>query len=609
MPKMSQKPKTPRRMAALVGLTSIASIGVLCIATVRFAQSPPDAIELVTLGILLTLAVVAEHFPMPVDSADVQGYSLSAVFIIGGTVLFGWVPMTLICALHVLVTDLFEHRPPLRVAYNGEVLVLATLAGGLLTSLLPTEESALELVGAVTLAAIAYGLVDFFLVSLALSFLSNERLLRTARQILSWGAAPFLLEASSALALIVLWQRAPLLVLSLGGPLIAIALYGRQKVKTHSAMRLAFTDPLTGLGNTRHFHDRLQRSLDGAEESGASLALCMFDLDNLKEVNDEFGHPAGDRVLIAVAGRLRHGGEAFRLGGDEFAVLLPSHSGEEAVDIATAILERTAALKIADLPKLTMSCGVVIYPSERVDRHDLLRLADSALYWAKTHGKNRVRLYHTEALSSYQLERLGSTPDVNARMRAAASLADAVDARDAHAGAHSRRVGDLSAQLGIRLGLSEEETEILRLAGHLHDVGKLAIPEELLCKRSPLTDSERVVLQRHPQIGFRMLEGLALGPIAAWVLRHHERWDGTGYPSGLTGDEIPLGARIIFVADAWDSMTSERTYRSALEPEQALAELEERAGSQFDSEVVQALATELGLLENSDQSNDLTSLA
>jgi HD-GYP domain-containing protein (c-di-GMP phosphodiesterase class II) len=318
-------------------------------------------------------------------------------------------------------------------------------------------------------------------------------------------------------------------------------------------------------------------------------------------VNDEYGHPAGDRVLVAVAGRLRHGGEAFRLGGDEFAVILSNRSSEEAVEVAGAILARVESIKKDDLPQLTMSCGIAAFPSEGVSRNDLPRLADRALYWAKEQGKNRVRVYHPEALSAYALERLGSNPSLNDRLRAAASLADAVDARDAHEGAHSRRVGDLAASIGKRLGADSERIDLLRLAGHLHDVGKLAIPEELLRKQDPLSDAELLVLQRHPEIGFKMIEGLGLGPVAEWVLHHHERWDGEGYPKGLAAEEIPLGARIIFVADAWDAMTSDRTYRRGLRTGQALSEIESRAGSQFDPEVAEALLAEQELIAELEQ--------
>ena len=158
---------------------------------------------------------------------------------------------------------------------------------------------------------------------------------------------------------------------------------------------------------------------------------------------------------------------------------------------------------------------------------------------------------------------------------------------------HSQRVADLAGRIAARLGLDEEEVELTRLAGSLHDVGKLAIPEEILRKGAPLTDAERAALERHPQIGFRMLESLGLTPVARWVLHHHERCDGAGYPDGLERDEIPLPARILFVADAFDAMTSPEMYGRRLSAADALGELERCAGTQFDSGVVAALGAEL----------------
>jgi HD-GYP domain-containing protein (c-di-GMP phosphodiesterase class II) len=194
-----------------------------------------------------------------------------------------------------------------------------------------------------------------------------------------------------------------------------------------------------------------------------------------------------------------------------------------------------------------------------------------------------------------ELRRLAAGPDRAARYRAAASLAKAVDARDAYTGSHSERVGELAARIAVRMNADPELVELIRLAGSLHDLGKLAIPEEILRKPGPLTEPERLVLERHPQIGFRMLESLGVDPVAEWVLHHHERWDGTGYPDKLSGTRIPLGARILFVADAYDAMTSDRVYRSRLSAEAALDELERCAGTQFDPEIVQALADELAL--------------
>jgi diguanylate cyclase (GGDEF)-like protein/putative nucleotidyltransferase with HDIG domain len=382
---------------------------------------------------------------------------------------------------------------------------------------------------------------------------------------------------------------------ALVGPLLAIALYQRSTYRALRAMKLALTDPLTGLGNHRHFHDRLERELIEAERNEHSFSLCLVDVDDFKRVNDLFGHPAGDRVLSRLATTLRQNGEAFRLGGDEFALLLPEYDESEAVQTAGAIVERISQLGLEHIGSVTVSAGVATFPRQAPDRGELIRLADSALYWAKENGKNRVHVYRPDVVELAELRKLATGPDRAARFRAAASLAKAVDLRDTYTGSHSARVADLAARVAARLGLDQEQIELARLAGSLHDLGKLAIPEELLRKPGPLTEPERMILERHPQIGFRMLESLGVDTVADWVLHHHERWDGSGYPDGLPGDQIPLGARIIFVADAYDAMTSECVYRRRVSPQEAVAELERCAGTQFDPAIVSAFAEELAL--------------
>src|SRR5205085_578590 len=199
---------------------------------------------------------------------------------------------------------------------------------------------------------------------------------------------PFTLMASASLMLVVLWQRSPFLGAALVGPLIAIALYQRSTFRELRAMRLALTDPLTGLGNHRHFHERLQRELVAAENDGQQLSLCLVDVDDFKRINDQYGHPTGDRVLSQIAIRLRQGGEAFRLGGDEFAVLLPEHDEATALETATSIVKRLREMKLEHSEQITVSAGLATFPVQGIGRDELIRLADSALYWAKEHGKD-----------------------------------------------------------------------------------------------------------------------------------------------------------------------------------------------------------------------------
>ncbi len=584
----------PRLLAVLVPVCG-AGAATLVWAAVRFASQPHSGRVLLGLALLVMASMFAERFPVPVEGADAGGVSLLYVFVVAAIVLFGWQTGALLAAIGTF-TQLLQHRPLIRVSYNAAVFGISAAVAGAAIVWLDTHNIA-QLLAAVGIASFVDYSVNMLLITLIVSVHSHRPFTTVLALNMRGTIVPFALMGSAALMLVVLWQRSPVLSAALVGPLIAISLYQRSTHRALRAMRLALTDPLTGLGNHRHFHERLQRELVAAEEAGMPLSLCLIDVDDFKQINDHRGHPAGDRVLSQVAARLRQGGEAFRLGGDEFAVLLPDHDEATALETATSIVERLRSMKLEHSEPVTVSAGLATFPVQGVGRDELIRLADSALYWAKEHGKNRVRIYRPEVVELAELKKLASSgADRAARFRAAASLARAVDARDVYTGSHSERVSDLAARIAESMGLPQEIVELTRLAASLHDLGKLAIPEEILRKPGPLTDPERLVLERHPQIGYRMLESLGVDPVAEWVLHHHERWDGTGYPDGLHEDDIPLGARIIFVADAFDAMTNDRVYQRKLSVGAALDELERCAGTQFDPYVVASLVTEFSPL-------------
>jgi diguanylate cyclase (GGDEF)-like protein len=591
---MSTQAVTPRRLSALILPVCLAGLGVLIAAGYVFATTAHGARELISLAALTAAATLAERFPVPINAESGGGgvVSLTFVFAVAAIVLFGWAAGALLLLTATAIIQLAEHRPLERIAFNVAVLALVALAAG--TLIAPIDgDSVGALFARVGVAATADYWVNMILISGAIALSSGQSYLRLIRAHVQATIVPFAFMGSAALMLVVLWERSPVLSVALVGPLLAISLYQRSTHRALRAMRLALTDPLTGLGNHRHFHERLQRELVGAEEQGRPLTLCFVDIDDFKKINDRFGHPSGDRVLSQVGGRLRQGGEAFRLGGDEFALLLADHDESAALAAANSVVARIAGSNFDHIGIVTVSAGLATFPVQGHGRDELIRLADSALYWAKEHGKNRVRLYRPDVVELAELKRLAAGPDKAARYRAAASLAKAVDARDTYTGSHSERVSELAARVSTRLGLTPEQVELTRLAGSLHDLGKLAIPEEILRKPGTLTDSERLVLERHPQIGFRMLDSLGVDPVADLVLHHHERWDGTGYPDGLRGEQIPLGARIIFVTDAYDAMTSDRIYRRKRSSGAALAELERCAGTQFDPGIVAAIAAEL----------------
>jgi diguanylate cyclase (GGDEF)-like protein len=581
---MSGASRHPARLLAVVVPVSTVGIGLYLAATAWFVHSEPSVTTLVGVAAFLAASMLAERFPVPVEGADANGVSLGFVFAVAALVLFGWAAATFIYVTAPTVTALLDRKPLIRTVYNAGVFgIVGTLAGSILH--LVNGQGPADVLLEVTLTAAVLYTANLLLVTAAISASGSQvgygRLIRSNihRTIL-----PFTLMASTALMLVILWQRTPYLFAALAGPLAAISLYQRSSHRALSAVRLSLTDPLTGLGNHRHFHERFEQAIADAREQGATLSLCLLDVDDFKAINDRYGHPAGDGVLSKVAARLRSDGEAFRLGGDEFALLLPAIGEPLALAAAQSIVTRLGAADVSPGGGLTISAGVATFPQHGRDRDGLIRSADGALYWAKEQGKNQVRPPRDAA----DLASVDGVGDQAARIRAAASLARVVDARHAESGNHSERVALFAGRIAKQLGLPEEQVELTRLAGSLHDLGKLAIPEELLRKPAPLTREERRLLQRHPQIGYRMLASLGVEPIADWILHQGERWDGTGYPEGLGGDSIPLGSRIVFVADAFDAMTSTRAYRPALLREDAVRELERCAGSQFDPEVVDA---------------------
>jgi diguanylate cyclase (GGDEF)-like protein len=583
---VSASTRPPARLLAVVLPVSVVGVAAYLAATGWFVHAHSSATTLIGVAAFFAASTLAERFPVPVEGADANGVSLGFVFAVAGLVLFGWAAATFVYVSAPTVTALLERKPLIRTVFNAGVFgIVGTLAGSLLHLVHGTGPGALLLEVSLT-ATVLYS-VNLLLVTAAISASGSELgYARLIRSNVHWTILPFGLMASTALMLVVLWQRTPYLFAALAGPLAAISLYQRSTYRVLSAVRLSLTDPLTGLGNHRHFHERFEAALAVARETGTTLSLCLIDLDDFKLVNDRFGHPAGDGVLSRVAARLRSDGEAFRLGGDEFAVLLPEVNEPLALATAQSIVTRLGAADVSPGGGLTVSAGVATYPRHGRDRDSLIRLADGALYWAKEQGKNQVRPARDVAdLSALQATGIA---DQSARIRAAASLARVVDARHADTGSHSERVALFAGRIAEQLGLPPEQVELTRLAGSLHDLGKLAIPEELLRKSGPLTGEERRLLQRHPQIGYRMLASLGVEPIADWILHQSERWDGNGYPEGVAGTAIPLGSRIVFVADAFDSMTSTRPYRPARRREEAIRELERCAGSQFDPEVVDA---------------------
>ncbi len=575
---------TVPRLPLVVAPVIAGAAAVSALATSQLGGTPASAFA--GAGVFLLGATVAEAFPVRIVGVAAGATSLATIFIVATAVVYSWQLATLVGLMTMLLVEARRRKPLVRVAYNSALYSLGGAAAGAIALVVPSHtDIGLSSAG-------AFYLTDIVLLAAVVSAANSAQFASVLRGYVVSTLTPFLLMATTTAILVVLWGRAPALALLLVPPMVAIELYQRSSSRELRAMHLALTDPLTGLGNYRHFQERLQVELAAAERVRARLTLCLIDIDDFKSINDRFGHPAGDRILARVGGLLRQGGEAFRLGGDEFAVLLTGIDERAALMAAKSIAGRIGLLEDDEVDKVVVSVGVATLPVEGAGRDEFVRLADRALYWAKEHGKNQVRVYRPDVVDIAQLKRLGAGSDRAARYRAAASLAKAVDARDEYTGSHSARVSEIAARIASRLGLDAEQIELIRLATSLHDLGKLSIPEEILRKPDALNDAERLVLERHPRIGFQMLESLGVDPIADWVLHHHERWDGNGYPDRLRGEEIPLGARIIFVADAYDAMTSDRVYRRRLTDEEAVSELVRCAGTQFDPSIVTAFVEE-----------------
>ncbi len=355
---------------------------------------------------------------------------------------------------------------------------------------------------------------------------------------------------------------------------------------------LARVDSLTGLLNHREFQETLARGLERAGRGQLPLSVAMLDLDGFKQINDGYGHAEGDRILRLVAETIRRalepGDSAARIGGDEFGLILP---GRRAADADALVAQIDGEIRALNL-ELGASWGVAEWPAAGPSQSLLLFGADRALYDRKLSRRSDATKASTErerrpASAEYTLTA------ADHRRGLTAALARAVDAKDAYTRSHCDTVAELCALVGDELELEPRRVLKLRLSGLLHDVGKIGIPDAVLQKPAKLSDEEFEVMKTHATLGQSILFGAELFEEAYWVLHHHEHLDGSGYPDGLVGDGIPLEARIILVADAFEAMTSDRPYRRGRDERVALDELLRWAGTQFDSDCVAALSRAL----------------
>jgi diguanylate cyclase (GGDEF)-like protein len=358
----------------------------------------------------------------------------------------------------------------------------------------------------------------------------------------------------------------------------------RNAVLEHELQSLRTSDPLTGLPLPAMLDRRLGPEIERSRRHGRALTVAAVDIDGFRTINGHHGRQVGDKVIVAV-GRLlseltRTSDYVSRSGADEFLVLMPETTAAEALQAFERIFLELDALRVDDVESVPASVGVAQW-DRGMTAEQLLAAAGARIDVARALGGAR-------AAAGGAVER--PEGETAARGDVIAALAEALLERDRYTGEHSESVVDLVAKVARGLALSAREVDHVKAAALLHDIGKVAIPDDVLNKPGPLDDDEWRVMREHPVIGERILRAIpGMGPIARIVRHEHERFDGGGYPDGIAGDEIPIGARIILACDAYHAMTSDRPYRKGMTHAEAVHELAEHAGRQFDPSVTEIL--------------------
>jgi diguanylate cyclase (GGDEF)-like protein/putative nucleotidyltransferase with HDIG domain len=608
----------PPRLRRYVLATIATGVPVAAVAVAVAAVHPPGASAGIGIAAFFLLTMLAEWRPVPIDVEGKRLVSLAFIFIVSSQLLFGWEWSVVIGALGIGLAVTIEGMGPIRVLFNASVYAIS---GGLAALSLLADGGGHGQYALIALSVVAGGsifvLVNVLLVCVAIALASDTTIRETFRDHLRHSGPVFAISIFVAAQAVILWRLSPPLMLLLSAPLFALTLYQRSSVRGRVAMEAASTDSLTGLRNRRAFEEDAEGTLTAPQVGRPQATLCLIDIDRFKQVNDRYGHLFGDAVLALLGNVIEEvaPGCGYRLGGDEFVLLLERRSHSEVLETVQSEFSRRQEGLPEHSELVTVSAGIAFYPEHADNLQSLRKRADMALYESKYNGRSRTTVYGTTApltlvqgatgqsapvfLSDFRLltvQRLVSLVDAIADASAdvkglltPAEFSSVLDRWTALDSNHSRAVASLAGALARRLGVSGEELEDIEVAALLHDVGKIALPERILSKPGLLDADERTLVERHPIVGFELLRDLGRPQAATFVLHHHERWDGAGYPRGLAGADIPFGSRIILVADSFDALTSDRVYRRAVSVGAAIHEIQSESGRQFDPLVVSAL--------------------
>lgn len=420
-------------------------------------------------------------------------------------------------------------------------------------------------------------------------FRRAEAVLQTAFIVVAY-AALFVFAADATSAPVVRWA------ITMSALVVAGAMIGLLQDRV---VKLAYSvrmDTASGLLNRRGFYETLELEIERARRSATTVSVVVARVDGYEEAADRSRRGAGDELIAALRDTLEHTKRAIdhagRVAPDQIALIAPDTPARGAYVLAERLrVEGRSALAARGL---TLSVGVAAFSDNGTTADAVIHAAERAVAAAEQLGRDRSVIYNPEIASLVLAAENRRREDRGDNVASVLALTDALDIRDAGTAVHSQTVGRYAGAIARELGLSDALVERIRLAGILHDVGKIAVSDAVLRKPGPLSDEEYDQMKKHPEVGALIVDGADLKDVAAWVMAHHERPDGRGYPRGLHDDEIPLEARILSVCDAYEAMTCDRVYRRAMSAEAAGAELRRCAGTQFDPRVVDVLLTVLG---------------